>query len=375
MRAVWLLVIAMACGGAGVPRRAPIVPAGDVVAAANVEKMTSLLRGHVVNGGLWFEDASCANQFAAGELEPALRSEFARCLVHLELRPSTRTDQLADVAVMTYGPGFEVEARIVREPDGPRLSWIGFASRSAGDDKPTISRAALEALRLTKPEGLPTEVLDALAAEPTARMGESPDGTWQPTSTGFHFTWLKVCLDPTGAVTSVVPYETTSATHQDAFVAAARAWRFRPFRFANQPIAVCAMVRFEAVRGSAPPEQLPLPLPPRKAIVLAQATGPLQLEGRRVAGNQNIVPTDLSRRKLQPGTRLEGAFRVCVDETGAVDLVVPLLATGLAEYDQRLLAGIRGWRFTPFQVNGMPVSVCTRTSFVFISGPMRVIRH
>ncbi len=255
--------------------------------------MTSLLRGAVVNGGVWFEDESCANQFAVGEIASELRGEFARCLVGLALEPSTRKDQLADVAVMTYRPGLEIEARIVYESDGPRLSWIGFASHGKGDDVPTISSAALESLRLAgSPEGpLPTEVMQALAAEPTARMIEK-DGKWEQTASGFHFTWLKICLDDHGAVRTVVPYETTSAAQQDAFVAAANMWRFKPFLFANQPIAVCAMVRLEYPRGAAPPEELPLPLPARKAIVLAEPVGPLLLEGRRVAGEKDLVPDD-----------------------------------------------------------------------------------
>ena len=376
MRVAVLLLFAVACAPARKDAAVPKIAAGDVLVAATTDagKMTTLLRGGVIDGGVWFEDASCANQFTVGEIAAELRGEFARCLVGLALKPSTRMDLLSDVAVMTYGPGFEVEARIVDEADGPRLSWIGFASRSKADDVPTIGGAALESLRLAgSPDGpLPAEVTQALDAEPPTRVIEKAGG-WEQTRTGFHFTWLKICLDEEGALRSVVPYETTSAAHQDAFVAAASTWRFKPFLFANQPIAVCAMARL--TRGLAPPEALPLPLPERTAIVLTPSIGPLLLEGRRVAGEKSLAPTDLLKMKFKPGSRIEFSFRLCVNEAGAVDQVTLLRSTSLAEYDQQVLARVRAWKFSPLQVNGAPVAVCTRQSFVYTSVPVRVIRH
>ena len=54
-----------------------------------------------------------------------------------------------------------------------------------------------------------------------------------------------------------------------------------------------------------------------------------------------------------------------MDEAGVVDMVLPLVSTGYATYDQRLLAGIRAWRYSPFIVDGQPIPVCTSVSFVY----------
>jgi hypothetical protein len=68
----------------------------------------------------------------------------------LNLRPSKREDGLGDVVVMSYGPGFEVEARVIQVSDRSQLTWIGFASHHAkSPNVPTLDSAAFEALRVS----------------------------------------------------------------------------------------------------------------------------------------------------------------------------------------------------------------------------------
>lgn len=95
MRAALMLVTLLGCAPALTSKPVPRT-ASEVLGPATTDlgKMTALLHGAVVNGGLYFEDAACANQFTVGETEPALRDQFARCLVGLSLKPSARKDQL-----------------------------------------------------------------------------------------------------------------------------------------------------------------------------------------------------------------------------------------------------------------------------------------
>jgi hypothetical protein len=377
MRVALLLLTIVACGPATKPAPTDVrVALTDAMtkAATDVATMSRLLRGPVVIGGLWFADPTCASSFGAGRtVDPIRSAELARCLVGLRLTASTRADALADVVVMTYAPGFEVEARIVSESDGPRLGWIGFASHSQNDALPTISAATLESLRVAGAVAvpLPVEVTKVLDAD-RLRMIET-EGRWVESQAGFHFTWIKTCLDEAGAVRSVTPYETTHPLHQRSVVEVAKQWRFKPFTIQDQPAAVCAMTRVEYPPAAAPqPEELPLPLPPPRTrggpIVLASVVGPRLLETRRTAGNRLLVPDDTDKLGLN-GQRLESRFRYCVDETGAVDTVVPLRSTGVAGYDAKLLAGIRAWKYAPYEVDGHPTAVCTRMTMVYVQAP------
>jgi len=63
-----------------------------------------------------------------------------------------------------------------------------------------------------------------------------------------------------------------------------------------------------------------------------------------------------------------------MDEAGVVDMVVPLVSTGFASYDQKLLAGIRAWRCSPFTVNGEPIPVCTTVSFPYVQAKLNQLR-
>lgn len=371
MRVALMLLLLLACG----PGLKPVEPnnaktsAGNALATAvnDVDEMTRMLRGVVVNGGLWFSDPGCASKFTAGEIDPKHRGDFARCLVGLHLKPSPREDALGDVVVLTYEPGFEVEARVVSDLAGPpALMWIGFASKRAQDKLPTISGAALEALREAGDRDGPIDPRhgDTFLQE-SAR--EEPAGT----SVDKHaVTWLKVCLDETGAVTELDPYSTSSQLVQEAFVDAARAWKFRPFKIGDQAIPVCAMTRMSYPPRWTEAEVLPLPPPPsrskrvKKPLVL---TNPRLVEGHRIAGTKLIVPDDLTKVDIHKSGLgiLKGTFRVCVDDQGLVESVVPLKTTGVARYDARLIAGMQQWRYSPYMVNEQPVPVCTAITFIY----------
>src|SRR5262245_7989471 len=122
------VVLFVACGATKLPSKVT-----QATLVGDASKLRPLLRGSVVNGGLRFDDATCAQAFGVpGEIAEAQFDAFAGCLASLKLEPSAREDSLGDVIVMQHAPGFELQARIVND-DGPRLSWIGFASRFAGD--------------------------------------------------------------------------------------------------------------------------------------------------------------------------------------------------------------------------------------------------
>jgi hypothetical protein len=357
----WLVVLA-ACG----PGLAAVDPKNAtrralLAAVDDPGEIEELLDGEVVNGGLWFTEPACRAQFPQPEvIQPPRFGAFARCVAGLHLRPSERQHRLGDVEVMTYAPGFEVEVRVVREVAKPRLLWIGYESRQASEAVlPTITADALEGLRVSGDRGGP------LAPEVAAQL--ELDVLPVPVA----MTWLKVCLDAAGAVTSVHPHETTSWRAQQAFEAAARGWTFRPFTVAGQAIPACAMVRMAYPLAAAPKvEMVPMPPPsgPGPApIVFFQAASPFG-KARRIAGNKFVVPSDEIKDELAKRrgvSRLEGTFRVCLDATGHVAQALPARSTGFAAYDREILSTLRSWVYEPVVVDGAPAAVCTLVTFVY----------
>lgn len=344
------LVLLMACGP-GLKRTTARDVASVGLVGADAAAIEKLLDGTVVNGGLYAPDPACAAELAVtGPVTPARFPTFARCLAGLKLRASTRKSMRDDIAVLTYGAGFEVEARIVREPAGARLRWIGFASRRDGD-APTISSDALEALRIAGDRHGPVDPAVATKLE------------------GETFAWMHVCIDPTGAVTSTRSHLTSSLEGLEAFTAAARAWKFRPFAIDGKPIAACSMARMVYPPSAASTDE-ELPLPPRADRLHVT---PTLLERYRRAGTKMVIPDDVDMTRLAKATgpvEVRGQFEYCVDAAGAVDRVTIVQPTGLSGYDRKIVATIQRWMFAP------PAPACATVTFSYKQrSPTTVIRN
>lgn len=359
------LVLVAACGPGLAPRDTRDVGRDDLAhAAGDADALLSMFHGAVVDGGLWFEDPACAKEFGPGEEVPKGRLEaFASCLAGLHLQASTRGDELGDVVVMDYAPGIEVEARVIPEEDGSHLAWIGYASRRPIDAMlPTITSAALQSIRTSgDPNGpLDPAVAATLELDPTPKSHAS-------------YTWLRVCVDENGSLMLAEPYETTSTSASRAFVDAALKWTFKPFKIHDRPVAVCSMVRMAYPPGQGPVDET-LPLPPlpstshKNPLVFVEGSKSQKLhEGKRISGNKLIVPDDgtktaISKKRLD---RVVGSFRICLDENGAPESILPLRSTGFANYDRELLAGMQHWRYEPYTIDGVPVPVCTGVTFIY----------
>jgi hypothetical protein len=188
-------------------------------------------------------------------------------------------------------------------------------------------------------------------------------------ATKFAFTWLKICLDETGDISEVDPFLTTSTEAEARFVAAAKQWTFRPFTIGGQPMPVCAMARLVYPAAAASePEVLPMPPPlSRSKKRPRMLSNPRLIEGRRIAGAKNIIPDDETKTAIQRAgaPTLQGTFRVCLDDTGVVESVLPLQSTGVSRYDTQLIAHMRAWRYSPYLVNDEPVPVCTYVTFIY----------
>lgn len=63
---------------------------------------------------------------------------------------------------------------------------------------------------------------------------------------------------------------------------------------------------------------------------------------------------------------VKGTVRLCADTAGTVTEATLTEATGYDEYDQKLVAAVRDWRFRPYVVNGQAYAVCSTAEFVYV---------
>jgi len=95
---------------------------------------------------------------------------------------------------------------------------------------------------------------------------------------------------------------------------------------------------------------------------------PSALELQRVAGDTDVHPSkDTRSTMIRDGvSSVKGTVRLCVDTVGAVTQTTLTDATGYDEYDRKLIAAVRGWRFRPYVVNGQTFAVCSTAEFVYV---------
>lgn len=315
---------------------------GDVAA---VRKM---MGPHVTIGGLWFSDPACQQEFAGtGEIAGGRLDELARCLTTVKLAVSPRKDALPDVAVLTYEPGLEIEARFVDQPSGPWLSWIGYEARQdQADALPTISPDTLESLRVA---GTREPAVSGLEAE----------------SQGGHYAyaWVKTCIDAEGKVTGTHVREASSVRAARVLPAAIADWAFKPFVPAGQPMPVCSMVLLGSPLAAALDHaRIPFAMhTPEGRIVVA----PTSLHLRK--GNKVLVPDDDTKSEMAAYSpaRWIGTFALCVDEAGHVGDLLMTKSTRSAAYDAKILREVARWEYEPYIDDGKPVPVCTTITFIY----------
>jgi len=312
-------------------------------AAKDAKALRAMMATSVLNGGLVFADATCSAFATPSDVKGPQLDELARCLAGLGLVESARKDALPDVAVMTYPPGFEVEARLIENPDRVTLAAIGLSARRADETAPTISAGTLEQLRIA---GSPTPAIPGTAA--VEHDIEIHDHA---------FAWFKVCLDAKGTITQVRPRLATSPGAARALGDAIKEWKFKPFVANDKPIPVCAMVQLADPPMTAV-ENLPIVLPAGTPDMLLVAYTSF---GNLVRGKFEIAPSDDEKLELAKAgqERIIGSFFFCLDAAGKVTDVKLLRTTGVPSYDQRIETTMRGWEFGPYVDDGKPISPCS----------------
>lgn len=104
-----------------------------------------------------------------------------------------------------------------------------------------------------------------------------------------------------------------------------------------------------------------------RIIVKPAVVAPATLQALRISGETQLHPGGVTQNQMARDgrSRVESVITLCVATSGAVTSATQRSSTGYAEYDQRLLAAVRDWRYRPYMVNGAPVPVCSVVKFVY----------
>jgi TonB family protein len=102
--------------------------------------------------------------------------------------------------------------------------------------------------------------------------------------------------------------------------------------------------------------------PPKVAIV-----PPALMTSIRISGDTQIHPSDTDKTMMmRDGTsRTVGVLKVCVATGGQVSSVSIVNSTKYSQYDARLVAGVRDWRYRPYLVENRPTPFCGMVTFVY----------
>lgn len=325
----------------------------DAAARHDAAAIASRLGDSFTYAGLYFEDASCAKQFAGPRTIPrAEREAFARCLAALPLVESKRLDPVFGIVVLEYAPGIEVEVAF-RFDDRPTVRWIGYSGRRDGQSHPaTITPAWLEAHRI---DG------DA-AASPTAEEADELARSRLPIAKGDG-AWMHVCIGPGGQVIGINSLEITSVKAEAAFTAAIHRWKFRPIELGGHAVPVCALLRFiTPAMPAGTHELLPVAI---AAPDHALRVHPSAIRSTDTTPPEAGFPTRAEGEFLrgQGVTEVRVGFRYCVDTNGRTSDVVLLEPSGIPRIDRVHEERIRHWKIQPYLVDGVPVKACSAFFF------------
>jgi len=86
------------------------------------------------------------------------------------------------------------------------------------------------------------------------------------------------------------------------------------------------------------------------------------LSGERDLHPPDTVVTQMTRDDHKKSV---GVVKVCVATTGEVSSANILRSTGYDGYDERLVSGVRHWRYRPVMIDGIAVAACGTVTFLY----------
>jgi hypothetical protein len=85
-----------------------------------------------------------------------------------------------------------------------------------------------------------------------------------------------------------------------------------------------------------------------------------------ISGKQAIIPDEPTiERASVEYARLMSSWKVCIDETGAVNIVEKLRSSGFPDYDATIRRELSQWKYQPLKVDGKAMAACKAVTLVY----------
>lgn len=181
--------------------------------------------------------------------------------------------------------------------------------------------------------------------------------------------WVNVWIDETGNVVEAKVMKTEAEVFNQAAVAAAKQWTFKPAILNGKPVAVWVMVPFRFKlsdgKGEAPSMGVPVKAPDKPAKGFQETKPPSEYTPYEKAPEvikqvQAQYPADAKNAKLE-GTVW---VKVWVDEAGK-PVKANVMKSERKELNQAALDAVMKWEFKPAILNGKPIAVWVNIPFKF----------
>ncbi len=148
------------------------------------------------------------------------------------------------------------------------------------------------------------------------------------------------------------------AGYPAAVTAAARTWTVKPFTVRGKPVRACVQDT-----ASDPPNAPGLDEEIVRDIEESEARSanitltipPKYFERLRTAGTATLTSAEIAKLGGKPSVAV---YSVCIDTTGAIAKVTPIVAATPAATDQAITSKLRAWRFKPFLFDGRAMAMC-----------------
>ncbi len=113
--------------------------------------------------------------------------------------------------------------------------------------------------------------------------------------------------------------------------------------------------------------QQPMPAAQPAAAEAPRLVAPAVLKSLRVSGGDQIDAPDLVQAQMQRDEhkKTSATVKVCVGAGGEVSSASMLKSSGYPAFDERILNGVRAFRYKSYTVDGRAVPVCSAVMFVY----------
>jgi protein TonB len=134
------------------------------------------------------------------------------------------------------------------------------------------------------------------------------------------------------------------------------------------PEPAAAPVPAAAVRGDvAKPEPVRVAAAQPAPAEAPHVVAPAVLKSLRISGGDQIDAPDLVQAQMvrDEHKSTSATLKVCVAPTGEISQVNVMKSSGYPAFDDRLVAGVHGWRYKAYVVSGRPVVACSAVTFLY----------